>query len=140
MTMDTKKVIAVAAVCVALLQIGNFTDKAGHAIGAIDTAYAAKDQAQKVDDKFQSYLDSQKAVAEALTNYVKNEQQRATAQAAPAPQPIQTQQQIPFYQQSPPPPPIGVQPKSWIVNDPNGAAYCTDGKKSWWPNPEGKCE
>ena len=76
MTLDTKKVVAIGALCVALTQTGNLLKGVSYLVGVPETAYAARSKAEDVDDKFQQYLAKQDAVAEALNKYVGQQQQQ----------------------------------------------------------------
>ena len=74
MTWDTKKVLAMAAIVVALTQLGHGLKAASWLIGVPEVAYAAKEQAETVDEKFQLYLQRQEAYTEALNAYVAQQQ------------------------------------------------------------------
>ena len=107
MTWDTKKVVLVGALCVALTQTGHFLTGMSWLIQSPAVAYAAKDTAEKVDDQFSRYLEGQQKVADALNAYVGQQKQQQAPANPPAPP-----------KESPPP-----EPQQWTEDDPSGVCW-----------------
>ena len=89
MTLDNKKLLAIAALCVGLTQIGHFLKGASWLVQSPAIAYAAKATADKVDEQFDRYLEQQQKVAEALNQYVASQQQQQQTVYANQAAPIQ---------------------------------------------------
>lgn len=66
----------VIAALFALPKLGDGLDYARKVLGTTEVAYAAKEQAEQVDDQFQQYLQKQQAYTDALNSYVAQQQQQ----------------------------------------------------------------
>ena len=103
----------VISLLLVLPNLGKGLQSVAYVTQAVPIAYAAKETAEQVDDKFQRYLERQDAVADALNKYV-TQQQQVPNQAAP---------------------------RVWVEPDlVDGRQVCTDGTERWWYDETRGCE
>jgi hypothetical protein len=82
MAWTPKRLLIVAGLIGACTQIGHLWTFANWSAGTPRAAYAGEQTAKQTKDQFERYLEKQDAVADALKDYVANQQQQAPAAAS----------------------------------------------------------